>query len=74
LKYNEYGIDDDKYIKIDDKLYNLIEEHFKIDIASNHPEATYHSYRNDVVQLFAELFGLSQEGLKLRKRMEKLYK
>jgi len=59
MKYNdnEYDIHDDKYITIDDKLYNLIEEHFKIDMDYNYPEGTYHSFRNDVIQLFAELFG-----------------
>ncbi len=44
-------------MKFDDKLYNLIEEHFKIDMDYNYPEGTYHSFRNDVIQLFAELFG-----------------
>ena len=44
-------------MKFDDKLYNLIEEHFEIDMDYNYPEGTYHSFRNDVIQLFAELFG-----------------
>ena len=44
-------------MKFDDKLYNLIEEHFKIDMDYNYSEGTYHSFRNDVIQLFAELFG-----------------
>jgi len=44
-------------MKFDDKLYNLIEEHFKIDMDYNYSEGTYHSFRNDVIRLFAELFG-----------------
>ena len=44
-------------MKFDDKLCGLIEEHFKIDMYYNYPEGTYHSFRNDVIRLFAELFG-----------------
>ena len=56
-------------MKFDDKLYNLIEEHFKIDMDYNYPEGTYHSFRNDVIQLFAELFGEELYKMELPKKV-----
>ena len=53
----DYMMSDSQYMQIDDKLYCLIEEHFKIELATAYDEGVYHSFRNDVIQLFGEVFG-----------------
>jgi len=45
---------DDKFMKIDDELFNLVVEYFNINPAEEDNIDAYHGFRNDVIDLFTK--------------------
>jgi len=47
-------MNDIKWLEIDEKLYELLVEHFNLNLLDSKELTKYHGFRNDVMDLFKE--------------------
>ncbi len=45
-------MNDTKWLEIDEKLYELLQDHFLLDLLDDKELNKYHHFRNDVIDLF----------------------